>query len=270
MEVHFINVGQGNMTLIKIPNSKIILIDCNITPENEKRVLKYVENEIGTNQIDIFINSHRDADHMKGIEKLNSKFGIEEIWDSGVPGTTTDTSEYNTYMALNRKIGKERKPLKYWTFGDCTLRIMNGKNASFSNANEQSLVVKLEYKGSGILLPGDTNYKSWKEFILPNYGKSKISSTIMLASHHGSLTFFDDPSDTKNYFLNHIKKINPKLTVFSIGDNDILPSEEAVKIYNDYSTGYGKNSVTELSTKNNGTIKFLFKEYGASTYWINQ
>ena len=47
MEIHFIDVGQGNMILVKIPNSKIILVDCNITLENEESVLEYVEEQIG-------------------------------------------------------------------------------------------------------------------------------------------------------------------------------------------------------------------------------
>jgi beta-lactamase superfamily II metal-dependent hydrolase len=88
MDVHFINVGQGNMVLIVIPGNHIIVNDCNITSENEENVLSYVGKIIGESSIDIFINSHRDADHMRGIKKLNEKFGIGEIWDSGVPGVT--------------------------------------------------------------------------------------------------------------------------------------------------------------------------------------
>ena len=85
------------------------------------------------------------------------------------------------------------------------------------------------------------NYKSWKEFILPNYTTAKISSTIMLASHHGSISFFDDPNNEKQYYTKHIENIKPKLTVFSIGDSEELPDENAVNLYENYSTGYGNN-----------------------------
>lgn len=270
MEVHFIDVGQGNMILIKIPNNKIIINDCNITEENEERVLEYVENQIGSSEIDIFINSHRDSDHMRGIKKLKDKFGIKEIWDSGVPGTTTDSTEYRQYMNLRREIGKEVSPKKFWTFGDCKLRVMNGKNSDFDNANDQSLVVKLEYHGNGIMLPGDSSYKSWKDFVLPNYYNSSIKSTILLASHHGSDSFFDDPEDTENYYTSHIDKISPKLTVISVGDNDTHPDKNAVKLYKKHSTGYGRNKVELLSTKKDGTIKFKFKTDGGSSYWTKQ
>ncbi|MBA7571215.1 hypothetical protein ES708_12974 [subsurface metagenome] len=265
MEVHFINVGPGNMVLIIIPDSKIIINDCNIPDENEDRVLSYVKNQIGKSGIDIFINSHRDADHMRGIQKLENEFGIKEIWDCGVAGTTTDSTEYSQYMSLKREKGKEVEPLRTHSFGDCLLRVMNGKNADLKEPNEQSLVIKLEYKGSGIMLPGDTNYKSWKEFILPKYSDTKISSSILLASHHGSLSFFDDPEDTKNYYIDHIKKLKPFLTVYSVGDNDTHPDEKAVKLYEKYSLGYDENKVKTLKTNYHGTIKFEFKEKGAST-----
>lgn len=249
MKIHFMNVGQGNMVLIQIPNNKTIIYDCNITKENEYDVLNYLDSKIKS--IDIFINSHRDADHMRGIEKLENRFGISEIWDSGVSGATTDSSEYFNYMNLRRSIGKEVEALKYWTFGDCKLRIMNSKNSNFDDANEQSLVVKLEYGGNGVMLAGDTSYRSWKEFVEKYYSDSDLSSEILLASHHGSISFFDDPNDEKNYYVSHIKKINPAMTIISVGDSTLL-DDKAVKLYEKYSRGseQGNKVFTTLAKGN--------------------
>lgn len=262
MKVHFIDVGQGNMVLIQIPNSKTILYDCNITEENEYAVFSYLRSQLSISKIDIFINSHRDSDHMRGIKKINDEFTIKSIWDSGVPGTTTDSNEYRQYMELKRQIGDEKEPLNYWTFGDCILRLMNGKNDEFQDANEQSLVVKLEYFTNGIMLSGDSSGRSWKDFILPKYDDTKIKSSILLGSHHGSDSFFDNPEDLEYYYEEHIKKIKPKLTVISVGDNNTHPDEDAVKLYKKHSTGYGKNKVKILTTKDHGNIKFEFRDDG--------
>ncbi|MCK5476742.1 MAG: MBL fold metallo-hydrolase [Candidatus Aenigmarchaeota archaeon] len=259
------DVGQGNMVLIQIPNSKTIVCDCNITEENKESIMDYLKNHLGNNTIDIFINTHRDADHMRGIKLLNKEFEINELWDGGVSGTTTNSDEYKEYMELRRDIGKEVESLKYWTFGDCTLRIMNGKNEYFNDANDQSLVIKLEYGNNGVLLTGDTSYKSWKEFILPNYSDKKIQSEILLASHHGSISFFDNPSDENYYFIKHLKKINPSMTIISLGDNNNHPHEKAVKLYNKYSNGYGKKKGKLLTTKEHKTITFEFNKDGSSS-----
>lgn len=259
MKIHFINVGEGNMILIQIPNSKTIIYDCNITEENEEDVLDYLSKNVSN--VDIFINSHRDADHMRGVKKIYDEFGITEIWDSGVAGTTTDSSEYIQYMNLYRKIGREVKSQKKWTFGDCKLRIMNSENYDFDDANEQSLVVKLEYGNNGVMLPGDASYKSWKEFIENKYSDSDLSSDILLASHHGSISFFDDPNDKKNYYVSHIKKISPVMTIISVGDNDTHPDKKAVELYKKYSRGSNKGNKV-YTTLDKGNILLTLKENG--------
>jgi hypothetical protein len=40
--IHFINVGQGNMVLIQAADGKTFMFDCNVTDQNESRVLDYV------------------------------------------------------------------------------------------------------------------------------------------------------------------------------------------------------------------------------------
>ncbi|MCG8360804.1 MAG: MBL fold metallo-hydrolase, partial [Kiloniellales bacterium] len=81
--VHFIDVGQGNMVLIATSSGKSFVFDCNITDDNEDRVLNYVANQIGEGkQLHAFICSHRDADHIRGVKRLHSRFPVRRIWDS--------------------------------------------------------------------------------------------------------------------------------------------------------------------------------------------
>ena len=44
--VHFINVGQGNMSLIEASSGDYFMFDCNVTDNNEDDVLCYVANQI--------------------------------------------------------------------------------------------------------------------------------------------------------------------------------------------------------------------------------
>ena len=62
------------------------------------------------------------------------------------------------------------------------------------------------------------------------------------------------------YYTEHIKTINPLLTVYSVGDNDTHPDDNAVKLYEKYSIGYGTDKVKTLKTNEKGTIKFIFKD----------
>lgn len=263
MEVHFIDVGCGNMTLIVFPNGQIFLYDCNLAEENRQGVLSYLEEIIGNNGIHVFINSHRDADHMRGIADLHAAHPISQIWDSGVAGTTTDSPEYGAYMKLRRELSaSELKPRSSGSYGGAALVCMNSQWGDYSDANEQSLVIRIEYKGSSVMLAGDTNYRPWKEKILPQYDDD-LRSSILLASHHGSIDFFDDPSDEKSYYVGHIAKIQPVMTLVSVGPNvNDLPNLKAMELYEKYSTGSDKGNKV-FTTEKNGTMKLTLKDEGS-------
>ena len=271
MEVHFIDVGCGNMTLILLPEGSVFVCDCNITCNNKDRVLSYISRIIGRNGIDVFINSHRDADHMRGIKILHTAHTIREIWDSGVPGTTIDSPEYRAYMELRRSvITREISARRFWTYGDAKLRCMNSKWPDYRTPNEQSIVVKIEYMGASVLLAGDTTYRPWKEKILPFYSATDLKSSIFLAPHHGSLSFFDDLSDSSYYYTSHIKKINPTMTLISVGPNvNDLPDAKAVELYRKYSVGSNKGNKV-FATQDKGTMKLVLEEKGGWTLHVNQ
>jgi beta-lactamase superfamily II metal-dependent hydrolase len=263
MYVHFIDVGCGNMTLIIFSDGSRFMYDCNLTEENSEAVLSYLEGIIGNKGIDVFINSHRDADHMRGIADLHATHLISKIWDSGVAGTTTDSPEYAAYMELRRELSvSELEPFSSGSYGGATLTCMNSKCDDYSDPNEQSLVIRIEYKGSSVMLAGDTNYRPWKEKIMPHYGNG-VQSSILLASHHGSIDFFDDPSDEKTYYTGHIAKILPVMTLVSVGPNvNDLPDPNAMKLYEKYSTSSDKGNKV-FTTEKNGTMKLTLKDEGS-------
>ncbi len=201
-KVHFINVGQGNMTLIQLANGKNLLYDCNVTNDNENDVICYLAKQIGWNaNINTFVCSHRDADHMRGVKKVHEYFPIKHIWDTGVAGTTPDSSEYKEYMELRRQVGcTEVTAVTRYDYGNTRLRIMNSKNDDLAkNANAQSIVIKVLHRDAkqdtnfdSVLLTGDTDATTWKN-IQRHYKCIDLSCSLLLASHHGSITYFDDP-----------------------------------------------------------------------------
>ena len=69
------------MNLIIFPDDTVMLFDCNVTEEKEEELIKFLDrcipkrydsnkNEF-VKEIDIFVNSHRDIDHLRGLKKVN-------------------------------------------------------------------------------------------------------------------------------------------------------------------------------------------------------
>jgi beta-lactamase superfamily II metal-dependent hydrolase len=264
MEIHFIDVGLGNMTLLRFPNGTTYLVDCNVTDENADAVLAYLDRAMGSRtNIDRFVCSHRDADHMRGIKRVHEEHPINEIRDPGVPGTTTDSAEYEEYMDLRRELGGSAiKARTYRDVGEVRFRFMNSADDDLSDANDQSIVLKVEFGGSSVMLAGDTSFRPWKEKILPYYSDDDLSANILLAAHHGSLAFFDDTSDEKHYYTQHIRKLKPEMTIISVGPNvHDLPDSKAMELYEKYSTGSNKGNKV-YTTEDQGNMKLTLTAGG--------
>ena len=160
------------MVLIEAASGSRFVFDCNITDDNEDRVLGYVADQIGEGKsLHAFICSHRDADHMRGVKKLHAHFPIKTIWDSDYPGTTTDSSEYRAYMDLRRQLGcKIIEKQKYFDFGRTRLRMLSAKDGRLANnANAQGIVIKVEQRNDGMdriegsaMLPADSDAETWR------------------------------------------------------------------------------------------------------------
>jgi competence protein ComEC len=270
-EIHFVDVGQGNMVLIKADDGNRFVFDCNITQENETRVLAYVAKVFGKGSaIRAFICSHRDADHMRGVKKLHAQNPISKIWDSGYAGTTTNSTEYKEYMNLRREVGERvinRKTRN--DYGKTRLRFMSDADKRLPrNANAQGIVIKVEQRSqtgdsclASAMLPGDSDAEIWKKGILKDYTTTDVQSSILMAAHHGSNSFFDILND-KYWYTEHLQAIKPAMVVVSVGPNTHgHPKKEALDFYVKHATG-ANNGDKVARTDKKGTMKLMLKAEG--------
>lgn len=249
--VHFIDVDQGNMVLIQASSGENFLFDCNVTDENENRVFNFLSQHLKQNsEIKAFICSHRDADHIRGIEKIHAKYPILSIWDSDYPGTSIDSSEYKTYMALRRRIGSrviQKKTEE--NFGETTFRYLSARDERLpDDANSQGIVMKVDHtlgttglSNGSTMLTGDSDGRTWHNAILKDYDSSELKSDILMAGHQGSKTFLECKSGLASTFINytrHIETIRPDMCVISVGANRYgHPDEIALRLYKQYCRG---------------------------------
>lgn len=286
LRFHLLAVGEGLMCLIIFPDDITFLFDCNVTNDNEDDVLNYIEAQIPLRKdpetkkqaqwIDIFVNSHRDDDHYRGLSKINAKFPIKSIWDSGQTGAATQSSEYKYYMSLRRTIRKKygekavivpfpsKNPLVNFHGAEIyclnsslyisdTYRFLNyAKFMKYVEDNlliegkiqhTNSIVLSIHYGGRRLLLPGDSDYLAWKNKIMPHFKDTGLlKSNVLVASHHGSRSFFTDESindtiDPKanplSTYIDHINEIEPSITLISCGRYESAhhPNKEAMEIY---------------------------------------
>jgi DNA internalization-related competence protein ComEC/Rec2 len=230
LSVTFLNVKQGDSIIIKTPQGKNILIDGGTIPKEwstfdagKNVVVPYLKKQ-GIRKLDIVIATHPDLDHIGGLTSVLKHIKVDTFIDSGTVSTT------QTYEALLKTI--ERKKIKYKIAeqGDLNidpeikLEILSQTDNTFINdSNNNSIVIKLQYKNVSFLLTGDIGEQAEKSYI-KKYG-NELKSTILKVSHHGG------KNATSMNFLNYVQ---PEIAIISCGKNNPFghPADETIKRLN--------------------------------------
>lgn len=215
--IYFIDVSQGDSTLIRTKNNKSILIDTGgkISYKSEKWKEKNKDfnlmissqipffKSIGLKQIDYLILTHGDADHMKESINLVNNFKIKNvIFNCG------------NYNYLEKELIKvlKNKSIKYYScinsinVDSYNLKFL--KTRDYYNENDNSIVIYTKIDNYKFLFMGDAGTLK-EEDILEKYKIKNID--FLKVGHHGS-----DTSSSKNF----INSINPKYSIISVGKNN--------------------------------------------------
>ncbi|MGO1469829.1 MAG: DNA internalization-related competence protein ComEC/Rec2 [Tissierella sp.] len=239
LEIHFIDVGQGDSIYIK-KGKKDILIDTGgsiFGNDNipERTVLPYLE-KIGVRKLDAIFISHFHEDHCQGLPLLLDEFRVDHVFASHMPDDPyLDFVNNDNFVFLKKGdsigIDKNTEFKVLWPMDD-----MNYEK----NINNKSMVGILEYKDIKILFTGDIE-KETEDKLIETIDKVDI----LKIAHHGS-----DTSSTEEF----VKRINPELGIISVGKNNIYnhPSKEILDRF---------ESKTEIyRTDKNGLVKIIVED----------
>lgn len=205
MQVHFIDVGQGDATLIAC-DGHYMLIDAG---NNDKgtTVQSYLMSQ-GVEKLDYVIGTHPDADHIGGLDVVIYKFDCDTII---MPDVANDTRTYDDVVqAMKFKGYQTTYPVvgETYTLGGATFTIV-APNADYGNdMNDWSVGVLVQNGNNRFLFTGDAEEKA-EEDILNN--GIDISADVYAAAHHGSKTA------TSQAFLD---KVSPTYVVISAGEGN--------------------------------------------------
>jgi len=229
LKIHFIDVGQGDSTLIITPSNKTILIDGggNKNAENfdvgEQTLLPYLLDR-KIKKIDYLMISHFDADHSTGtiavLENLKVKTLIisKQIEISDEYEKIIEIVKRKNVQVFVVKAGNQINIDK-----QVKLQILYPEEElKFADLNNNSIVAKLIYNNFSMLFTGDIE-KEAEEYIVNKYNNTNaLKSNILKIPHHGSKT-----SSTEKL----LQVVNPKVALIGVGKNNTFghPNEEVLE-----------------------------------------
>lgn len=218
LEINFIDVGQGDSTLIRVSN-KTILIDGGGSSYGEtfdvgeQTLFPYLLDR-GINEIDYVIVSHFDSDHCQGLNFVMENMKVKNaiISDLG-----QESNEYDTFLSLAKKQNtnlvyvKMRDIIK---IGKATIKILFPDNEPITDneKNNNAIVFKFLWKNVSILFTGDIEEKAENKILsLYSNNLEELKSTILKVAHHGSKT-----STTKAF----LEAVKPQIALVGVGEDN--------------------------------------------------
>lgn len=216
LRVHFIDVEQGDSTLIQAPDGTTALIDGGY---DNGLALQYLQAH-GITHIDVMIASHPHADHIGGLVAILKAMPVGVVWASGANYTSGTYERFLDAIAQAKVPYREAKRGDSIPFGTLIFTVLHSELKA-RNLNDTSLVVHMTYGHISFLFTGDAEGPS--EQAMLRQDKDSLRATILKVGHHGSYT------SSSPAFLAAVK---PHVAVYSAGKHNSYGHPHASTITN--------------------------------------
>jgi competence protein ComEC len=191
LQVHILDVGQGDSILIIAPGGKSVLVDAG-TPGSGK-VVSDAMKRYNLKQIDLMVATHAHADHIGGADEVLRATKVISVLDSQVPNATKN---YEDFLKAIKERGAQyvgaSPGQKFDLGGGAQLTVLAPIQPFFtkdqlrSGANEpnaNSVVTRLDYGNFSMLLTGDAEAETEERMMKAG---ANVKAKVLKVGHHGS------------------------------------------------------------------------------------
>lgn len=257
LEVHYIDVGQGDSILVRC-DGKNMLIDAGDT-DSSNTVIHYL-NDLSITSLDLVIGTHAHADHIGEMGDVLNAVAADEVW---YPDYRAGTKAEERFLTAAENCGATvRQPElgESYALGGASVTVL-GPVKSYSDVNDHSLIIMVRYGESKFLFTGDMEKERGAESDLVEYWGDALKADVLKVGHHGS--------DTSSSYL-FLRTVSPSYAVISVGAGNKYahPCQETLDILGDaalltYRTDYLGSIV---ASSDGSCITFRWERTDAAPY----
>jgi beta-lactamase superfamily II metal-dependent hydrolase len=227
LQIHFMDVGQGDAALLISPLGETVMFDDGTTGTCAKPVAYLTK--LGITKIDYHIASHYHSDHIGCAAEIFGKFPLSKTaYDRGGNYNSKVYKTYLSMIGLKRKLAAEGTiiTLDASSSNPVTIKIvaLNGNGTPTTNENDLSVVAVVKYGNFDAVMGGDLSgfktgsYEDIETSVAPKVGQVEVYKVNHHCSQYSSNSIWLDT-------------LQPKIAVISVGDGNSYghPTEECLE-----------------------------------------
>jgi beta-lactamase superfamily II metal-dependent hydrolase len=270
IELHFLDVGDGDCTIIEFPSGRLCVIDI-CTKNNETHIVDYLRRNFpGKYEIFRFILTHPHQDHLHGLKEMtDAGYTITNFWHTDhdfTPDKSSDNwkeykAHWNKYQEIvgtkSVRTYKQGNQVQYLIddgieiLSPCAHMDNEAKDIEADSAiHRNNYVLRISYGDFSAILSGDADNPCWNH--LSDEFATKLKSTLWKVPHHGTEKYWHEDA---------AKKIKPTIVIISAGES-----------YNEHTAmeEYQKLTKYTFNTQRHGNIKIVSDYEGNVEFTCDQ
>lgn len=221
LEITFLDIGQGDATLIRTPGGKYLIIDtggnedANSTFDPGERILVPFLRRQGIRSIDLMLLSHPHADHIQGAEAVLKYLDVEMLVVNPQFSCNPEGEELKEAFRQEESQIKEVSGGDTIIFDKVKIEVLHPLSSLPADENNDSMVVRLSLGEFSVLFTGDIEQSALEELT----GARETKADLIKVPHHGS---------RGSWIEEFYRKADPDLAVISVGEHNKYghPSKE--------------------------------------------
>lgn len=251
LKIQVVDVGAGLCCVVTAPGPRYMIYDAGNYEDRGVTAMTAIEAAIpyGSN-IDLMVISHGDADHLAAVPYICRNYSVRQVWRDGLARPTENWR--NADRAIRREVADEScldinlqnydvDPGYQIALGDATVTFIAGFGeipqdwgplSQGENVNARSVVARVDYGESSILLTGDTVGRhigdanhvciAAEKVMVDRAAEVSVDVDVVVAAHHGA-----DNASSQAF----VRATSPRYVVFSAGSKHGHPSRNAARRY---------------------------------------
>lgn len=248
--LHFIDVGQGDSTLVVCPNDKTILVDAgSLSGYSSDAVREHIVPILSEREyrIDSLVVTHPDADHYNLLTDALNEIPVGKVFYVGAYDDYSRSfsswlrgfSNSKRHRLSTSDRDPEGEPSTTINCGEAEVYVLAASvEATKSAKNAKSIVLMIRYKEFEAILTGDATHDT-EDHIIDNYPAAFLDVDLLKVGHHGS----SYTSTSKDW----AKAISPQIAIVSAGNRNSHghPRQVVLNRLEPYTIEVEEHSITE-------------------------